>query len=176
MTRVSQCRNSEYGKVLNKAGFWECERYAAYLLDMPEYALTEFWIYVEFEICQDSEYGRVLNMRELHRVLCSMQECHNITEYVWTGCEYAWNSEFSIIGFWVCIMQYIVQSHSKCQWVLTEILLIQNSVRFDGDGNMERFGKIIVVFNYFCKKFHLKSLRGFCTCVEFWICQSSEYS
>ena len=42
MTGVSQCRNSEYGKVLNKAGFSKCERYTAYLLDMPEYALAEF--------------------------------------------------------------------------------------------------------------------------------------
>ena len=27
-------------------------------LNMPEYALTEFWIYLAFCICQDSEYVR----------------------------------------------------------------------------------------------------------------------
>ena len=39
------------------------------ILNMPEYALTEFWIYPRFYICQDAEYGRALNMQELHRVL-----------------------------------------------------------------------------------------------------------
>ena len=31
---------------------------------MPEYALTEFWIYLGFKICQDSEYGKVLDIQE----------------------------------------------------------------------------------------------------------------
>ena len=39
---------------------------------------------------------------------------------------------------------------------------------------MERFGKIITVFTFFCKKLHFKSLRGFCMCrvlnmSDFWI-------
>ena len=32
-----------------------------------------------------------------------------------------------------------------------------------------RFGKIIIAFNYFCKKLHLKSLRGFQVSVVFQI-------
>ena len=33
------------------------------VLNMSEYALTEFLIYLKFKICQDSEYGRILNMQ-----------------------------------------------------------------------------------------------------------------
>ena len=39
------------------------------VLNMPEYALTEFLINCGFQICHGSEYGKALNMQELHRVL-----------------------------------------------------------------------------------------------------------
>ena len=39
--------------------------------------------------------------------------------------------------------------------------LIQNP------GKDLRFRKVIIAFNYFCKKLHLKSLRGFQVCVVF---------
>ena len=53
--------------------------------NMPEYALTEFRIsqvlnMSEFWIWQGSEYAR------LHQV----SKYHNMAEYVWIGCEYAW--------------------------------------------------------------------------------------
>ena len=46
------------------------------VLNMPEYAMTEFWIYLGFSTCWDSEYDRVLNMPELQRV-------PNILQYGW---------------------------------------------------------------------------------------------
>ena len=44
------------------------------VLNMPEYTMTEFWIYLEFWIWQDSEYDMVLNMQDLRRVL-DMRQC-----------------------------------------------------------------------------------------------------
>ena len=41
---------------------------------------------------------------------------------------------------------------------------------------IECFGKIIIAFNYFFETLHLKFLRRFWICVEFEICQGSEYS
>ena len=54
MPRVSQCRNSEYGKVLNKAGFSKCERYTAYWIcqNMP-------WQSPGFGIWKSSRYARI---------------------------------------------------------------------------------------------------------------------
>ena len=40
---------------------------------------------------------------------------------------------------------------------------------------IERFGKITIAFNYFCKTLHLKSLREFWICVGFEIFQVSKY-
>ena len=39
------------------------------VLNMPEYVLPEFWIYIWFLIYQDSKYDRVLNMQEVHGAL-----------------------------------------------------------------------------------------------------------
>ena len=53
MHRVLNMPNSEYGRVLNM-------RTLNIVLNMPEYVLTEFWMYVfSFLIHQDSEYARV---------------------------------------------------------------------------------------------------------------------
>ena len=38
------------------------------VLNMPEYALTELWIYLGSQRCQDSEYVKVVNKQELCRV------------------------------------------------------------------------------------------------------------
>ena len=40
---------------------------------------------------------------------------------------------------------------------------------------LKHYGKIIIACNYFHKKVHLKSLRGFCICVVFLTCQGSDY-
>ena len=66
----------EYGKVFNMRALHS-------VLNMPEYALTEVWIYLRFYICQDYEYGRALNMQELHRVL-------NIPQYSWACLNITW--------------------------------------------------------------------------------------
>ena len=61
------------------------------IMNMPEYVLTEFWIYLGFYICQDSEHGSVPNMQEFHRIL-------NITQYGWEWLRIFLNmSEFTLI-------------------------------------------------------------------------------
>ena len=57
---------------------------------MPEYALTEFWIYLGFCICQDSEYDRAMNMQEFTQgskyatTWLNMSKWDvNMPEYVW---------------------------------------------------------------------------------------------
>ena len=79
-------QSSEYGRVLI---MWALHS----VLNMPEFALTEFSIYLGFHICQNSEYGRVLNMQGLHRVLHMPQNSlitHNTKYGFWIGREYAW--------------------------------------------------------------------------------------
>ena len=72
---ASMCQNKQdcehtwspkYAKILNMAKFWiwQGSQYVRIKLNIPEYALTEFWIYLWFCIYQDSGYGRVLNMQE----------------------------------------------------------------------------------------------------------------
>ena len=70
---------SEYGKVLNKAGFSKCKRYTAYWIcqNMPWYC---------YEYTLSSKYARILNMQDLHQVL-------NMSQYGWTTRdmpEYIW--------------------------------------------------------------------------------------
>ena len=89
MSWVLNMLNSEYGKVLNMAGFSICKHYAA------------FWIYQNMS-WQSSEYilgskydfDRVLNMQELYRVL-------NMSQYGWIYLNKKWiclnMSEFMII-------------------------------------------------------------------------------
>ena len=85
----------KYAKSLNMVKFSirQCSQYAS-VLNMPEYALTEFCIYLGFSTCKDSEYGRVLNEQELHRVL-NMPKCS------WICLNTTWiclnMSEFTII-------------------------------------------------------------------------------
>ena len=89
-------------------------------------------------------------------------------QYCWICQNRSWiclnMSEFTIIGFWVCILQYIVRGHSSSWWALIERWAYSEPGQRP---KMECFGKIIIVFNYFCKKHHLKSLRGFSILVNF---------
>ena len=68
MPRVSQCRNSEYGKVMHKAGFSKCEHYTAYWIwqSMPWQSsvlnMLGFWICKGFEyvsIIHGSRYATI---------------------------------------------------------------------------------------------------------------------
>ena len=72
---VWMCQNSEYlsapkhAKLLNMTKFWIWYDYqytsVTSVLNMPEYALTGFRIYLGIQKCQDSKYGSALNMTEL---------------------------------------------------------------------------------------------------------------
>ena len=53
MTKFLTRLNSVYCRVLDMRALYS-------VLNMPEYILTEFWIYLGFKICQYSEYGRAL--------------------------------------------------------------------------------------------------------------------
>ena len=75
---------SKYDSALNR---WQAIHS---VLNMPEYALTEFWLYIRFSICQDSEYDRVLNMQDLHRV-------HNMPQY----------DSICLVGMWICVITVI---------------------------------------------------------------------
>ena len=89
--------DSEYAWDLNMQKFWlwKGSQYLPFysVLNIPESALTEFWIYLGLSICQDSQYGWVLNMQELHRIL-------NMPKYSWTCLNRTWiclnMSEFTI--------------------------------------------------------------------------------
>ena len=92
-----------------------------------------------------AEYCRVLNMQELHRLL-------NMPQYGWICLNRAWVclnvSEFSIIDSFVNMYHTIHSATSLYKLIST-------------------YWQIIIVFNYFCKKLQLKSLRGFWICVRF---------
>ena len=85
MPRVSQCRNSEYGKVPNKAGFSKCERYTAYWIcknmpwQSPGFGIWKSSGYAR--ITQDSKYATIrLNMSEfliIDRVLNMHHAIHS---------------------------------------------------------------------------------------------------
>ena len=133
--------------VINIPKFWICQdaQYAS-VTQRLEYTLTEFWIYLEFSICQDSEYGRVLNEQELHRVL-------NMPWYIWICLSMTWicliMSEFSIICRVLDMYHMIHSVRSPCKLMCTywEMVYSEPGQR----SKMERFGKTIIVLNYFCK-------------------------
>ena len=57
-----------------------------------------------------------------------------------------------------------MRGHFTSKWVLIE----RQAYSEPGQrSKTERFGKIIIEFNNFCKKLHLKSLRGFGICTGF---------
>ena len=73
-------QNSEYDSVLT---MWALHS----VLNMPEYALTEFWIYLEFLICQDSEYGKI---SKYVRATQGGSKYATIWLNMFVGREYAW--------------------------------------------------------------------------------------
>ena len=55
-------QSSDYGRVFNM-------RELHSVVNMPEYALADFWIFLGFYLCQDFEYSRVPNVQELDKIL-----------------------------------------------------------------------------------------------------------
>ena len=105
-----------------------------------------------------------------------------MAEYAWVGREYAW---ICVSRAWICLnvsgftiinrvlnMSYTIHSARSLYKLMSAYwVLIEPCQRSE----IERFGKIIIAFNYFCKIRHLQFLRGFWIWVRFWICQGSEY-
>ena len=160
MPRASQCGNSEYGKVLNKAGFSRCESYTAYWIchNIP-------WQSSEYIL--SSKYVKILNMERFW--ICKNYSVLNMPQYDWICMNRLWiclnMSEFSIIVRVLNMYQAIHSGMSLYKLMSTywEIMYSELCHR----SKMEHFGKIIIVFNYFCKKLYLKSFRAFCICVGF---------
>ena len=72
-------QSSEYGRVLNMRAFHN-------VLNMPEHALTKFWMYLGFQICQDSNITGFW----ICKCYTGFWICYNMAEYVWIGREYVW--------------------------------------------------------------------------------------
>ena len=66
---ASGLKYAKYGKILNVAGVLNMRALHS-VLNMPEYTLTKFWIYLGLNM---SEYRKALNIQELHRVLNTLQ-------------------------------------------------------------------------------------------------------
>ena len=76
-----------------------------------------------------------------------------MAEYVRIGCEYAWmclNFDNRVLNMH---HTYIVQGYSTSWWVLIERWAYSEPGQWS---KIECFGKIIIVFTYFCKKLHIK--------------------
>ena len=113
-----------------------------------KYALTEFWIWIVnmqgFWVWQDSQYARVTQGSKYGTI------CLNICEFT-------------------TIDIYHIIHRTKPFYLVNDYLLrdFQAYSEPSQTSEMKRFGEIIIMFNYFCKKFHLKSLRGLWICTEF---------
>ena len=114
------------------------------ILNMPEYALTDFWIW----ICQNSGYVRVLNMQELHRAL-------NMPQYGWICLNRMWicldMSESTMIDRVLNIYHTIHSARSLCKlmnayWEIG-VFRMRSKIK---DG----------LFNYFNKKSILNLWEG----------------
>ena len=113
-----------------------------------------------------SEYGRILNMYDkvlnmlgLHRVL-------NMPKNDWiclNRLRICLNmSAFTIIDRILNMFHTMQSVRSLCKlWVLIERLAYSEPCQRP---EIERFGKIIIVFNCFCKTLYLKYLWGFWMC------------
>ena len=98
-----------FGKVLNMSLLinmlkfrWQSPEYCRVFniralhsnLNIANYALTEFCIYLRFSICQYSEYGSVLNIQRIRRVLHMPQDDWIFLNKTWICLNM---SEFTII-------------------------------------------------------------------------------
>ena len=134
------------------------------VLNIPEYALAEFCLFLRFLICQDSAYGRVLNMQDLYMVL-------NISQYGWIYLNRTWiclnMSEFTIIDRILNMYHTLHSARSLCKLLSTYLEIFRGREVYSEPwqrAKTECFGKIIIVFKYFSKKNSI---------FNFW--ESSEY-
>ena len=142
----------KYAKILNMAKFWiwQGSQYAS-VTQRSEYARICFHRVLNM---LGSKYARILNMQVLHRVLI-------MPHYSWIYLNRTWIC-LNMFGFTLMdrvlnIYHTIHRARSLYKLMSTywEIGVFRTRQR----SKMERFGKISVFFNYFCKKLNLKSLR-----------------
>ena len=152
MLGFSISQNSEYGKVLNIAGFSICERYTLWVCQNKLWQSSEY--------ISGSKYARILFM-------AGFCICHNMAEYVSIGNDYAWiclilwqqtGSEYATV-LNMSHTKYSARSLFKLvsAWVL--IKRWTYSEPFQGS-TIKLFRKTITALIIFVK-LHFKSLRGF---------------
>ena len=134
--------------------------------------MAKFWIEQLFQnaiVTQPTEYARICLERILN-ISCVL----NIPGFwIWKGSEYAsitQGSKYATIWLNMSEFSEYISCNTKCEVNLKvnehsywDIKYSELDERF----KMERFGKIIIAFNYFCKNFHLKYLRGFYMFIRF---------
>ena len=127
----------------------------------PKYAkilnMAKFWIWQGCQyanITQRSEYARIC----LGKILNVSSVLNMPGFWIWQGSEYATILNMPQCG-WICLNRTWICMNMSEFTIIGSIIVIGSK--------MERFGKIIILFNYFCKKPNLKSLRGFWICVGF---------
>ena len=100
-----------------------------------------------------TKYVRILNIAGFWtcKSYTGIQICHIMSEYVWIWYmnmpEYVSIYDNRQPGFWMCIIKYIAWRHSTSYGLLTEAYSVPGQ-RFWKNA---RFGKMIIVFNYFSK-------------------------
>ena len=141
----------KYPKILNmaKSWIWQGFQYASvtqgseYARIWPDRVLNISWVLntPRFWIGHSSEYASVTHDSTYPTMWL----------IYWMEHKYAWMSEFTVIDRVLNMFHKIHRARSYCKLIIT---YSEPGQRF----KMERFGKIILVFNYFCKEFHFKSL------------------
>ena len=121
------------------------------------------------EYVTGSKHATILNMQKLHKVL-------NIQQYCWICLNKTWiclnMSEFTI-------KERVLNMSSKIHSMRSLYKIMSTYWEmgvFRTLSKIGRFGKIIVALNYFCNTLYLKSLGEYWICIEFSVCQRSEYS
>ena len=150
----------KYAKVLNMTSLWiwQGSQYVSFtqLFDYARICLA----WHSSKCILGSKYASILNMKQLHRVLNMPQ--HGWIHLNWTRICLK-KSGFTIINRLLNMCHTIHSLRSLWKLVSTYWEIFETGQR----SKMERFGKMIIVFNYFCKKCQLKPLRGFWVCVRF---------
>ena len=144
-----------------------------WVLNMPKPWIRQYSQYAS--VTQRFEYAIIC----LHRVLNISRVLDMSRFWVWQGSEYArvthgskcssiWfnMSKFMIIDRVLNIHHAVHSTKSPCKLMSAywEISVVKALSKIS---KIERFGKIIIAFNYFRKTVHVKSLRGFWICVWF---------
>ena len=141
-----------------KLWIWQGSQYVSFTQTF-DYArmscLTKFYVCI-----LGSKYASILNMKQLHRVL-------NMPQHGWIRLNWMRiclkMSGFTIINRLLNMYHTIHSSRSVWKLMSTYWEIFRTVQR----SKMERFGKMIIVFNYFRKKCQLKPLRGFWICFRF---------